>query len=353
MRRAAPRTTVGAAAVLAMMATASSASAQVGARPALPTRTEAQDACRHVAARGPAIVADLIADGALDANNDGRIDDVTIGTEAGTARGDAPQFRPRGGAGPVAATSDDAAWRDRRGYGARWLRHAGRTYTLHFETELLRNAVALGYIDPKNVEHFVCGFDSVVQEKLRPAVADSDELCARVQAGQVSYVVPEEANEPTPRRETGLVGRARIDFRNTGTAETLALLDYSSGSGRGCQFQYYDTVAADRVGVGGEARDVLMALQGIELRGQSLKEYPDPSAAKSEPYLLPPHCGEATQRWFAHRGKLFLDSAAARDDGLVARFRRIVLATGSRTAVQCTAAFAVTWRVRSMAVAFR
>ena len=227
-----------------MMAVALPASAQPGAPSALPTRVEAQDACRHVVARGPAIVADLVADGALDANNDGQSDGVAIGTGPGTARGDVLEFRSRHDA--VAVTSDDAEWRDHRGYGARWLRHAGRTYTLYFETELLRNAVALGYIDPTNVEHLVCGFDSGVQEQLRPAAADSAELCEHVQAGQVDYVVPEAADEPTPRRETGLVGRARIDFRNTGTTETLALLDYSSGSGRGCQFQYYDTMAADR-----------------------------------------------------------------------------------------------------------
>src|SRR5262249_13188173 len=65
-----------------------------GSQPAeLPTPQQAQEVCRHVATRGPAILPELVANGVLDANNDGVENDVRVGARTGTMRGEDLEMR--------------------------------------------------------------------------------------------------------------------------------------------------------------------------------------------------------------------------------------------------------------------
>jgi hypothetical protein len=225
----------------AMLALVAAMASMVGAgeagRPSLPGPAEAQAACRYVAARGPEIVSELVVDGDLDANNDGWIDAVRVAINIGTMRGNVLEVRPRGApreSDPINVTRDEAVWPDHWGFGARWLRHAGKTYTLYFEAETLRNVVALGTIDSRNIEHLICAFKNIVREDLRPIGNDAAELCRSVVRGEVKYTALDDRDEATNRRETRLQDRVNLDFRNIGLKETLALLNYSTGAGRGC-----------------------------------------------------------------------------------------------------------------------
>src|SRR6185369_17024381 len=106
----------------------------------LPSAAEVGAACRYVAERGPAITSELIRDGILDGNNDGRDDAVSIGYGMGTMGGDTPEIRPRNAANdsdPVALKYDDDDWHDVGGFGIRWLPYRGKVYTLHFASETL------------------------------------------------------------------------------------------------------------------------------------------------------------------------------------------------------------------------
>jgi hypothetical protein len=326
------------------------------AQPAeLPSPKQAQQVCSYVATRGPAIRSALVANGVLDANNDGIADDVRVGRGMGTAGGDVLEIRPRGASQdsePIEVSAVGWEWKDYWAYGARWLRYGGRAYTLYFAAETLRNAVALGYIDKHNREHIVCAFSSVEDERLVPVSNDATRLCGRMPQDQVHYIEPAKADEATPRRETRLVGRLRVDFRNNGTAEELALLSYDSGAARGCDFKYYDTISADRLGQNGPARSVLLPAQKIDLRGQSLKEYSDPSEGKFTSYMDPPHCGDVTPRWFELGGKIYLDESAARDDGRLPRFREITLIRRQSITLQCRSEYGVRWVVKNMARPF-
>jgi hypothetical protein len=327
-----------------------------GSQPAeLPTPKQAQQVCSYVATRGPAIRLELVAGGVLDANNDGIEDDVRVGRDIGTAGGDVLEIRPRGAlrnSEPIKVSPIGWEWKDYWAYGARWLRYGGRVYTLYFAAETLRHAVALGYIDKDNREHIVCAFSRVEDERLVPVRNDATQLCERVAQDQVHYIEPSKADEATPRRETGLVGRLRVDFRTNGTAEELALLSYDSGAARGCDFKYYDTISANRLGQNGPARSVLLRAQKIDLRGQSLKEYSDPREGKFTPYMDPPHCGDVTPRWFEVGGKIYLDESAARDDGRLPRFREITLIRGQSITLQCRGEYDVRWVVKNMALPF-
>jgi len=328
-----------------------------GSQPAeLPTPKQAQQACSYVATRGPAIRSELVANGVLDANNDGIEDDARVGRGMGTAGGDVLEIRPPGAAQdsePIEVSAVGWEWKDYWAYGARWLRYGDRVYTLYFAAETLRNAVALGYIDQNNREHIVCAFSSVEDQGLVPVSDDATRVCERVAQDRVQYLEATKADEATPRRETELVGQLRVDFRNNGTAEELALLSYDSGAARGCDFKYYDTISANRLGQNGPARSVLLRAQKIDLRGQSLKEYNNPSEGKFTPYMDPPHCGDVTPRWFELEGKIYLDESAARDDGTLPRFREIALIRRQSITPQCRGEYGVRWVVKNMALPFR
>jgi hypothetical protein len=322
----------------------------------LPTPKQAKQVCNYVAMRGPAIRPELVANGVLDANNDGVADDVRVDGKMGTAGGDVLEIRPRGApqnSEPIKVSRVGWEWKDYWAHGARWLRYGGRVYTLYFASETLRNAVALGYLDKDNGEHIVCAFDSVEHERLMPVRNDARRLCERVTQDQVHYVEPAKADEGTQRQETALVGRLHIDFRNNATTEDLALLSYDSGAARGCGFKYYDTLSADRLGPDGPARSVLLHAQNIDLHGQSPKEYSDPKEEKFTPYMMPPHCGDVTPRWFELGGKVYLDESAAREDVDRPRFRNIKLIRRQRIALQCRGEYRVQWVVKNMVVPFQ
>lgn len=328
---------------------------QSGAQ-SLPSAAEADAACRYVAERGPAITSELVRDGILDGNNDGREDAVSIGTGIGTVRDETLEIRPRNAAkdaDAVALNYDDEDWHDVGGFGVRWLPYRGKVYILRFASETMRSAVALGFIDASNAARVVCTFKSDVRESLIPLKPDDADLCRRVAAGGVTYMAPKDRDEGTNRRETSLRGELTLDARNNGRPVSLALLDYSSGAARGCEFKYYDTTADRRIGVPGQSRDLLMAAQTIDLTGERLKEYPDPSERKDESYFRPPHCGGVTPRWFAHDRRIFLDTAAERDDGLLTRFRTVSVIENTRVRPLCRSKFSETWQVDAMGSRFR
>src|SRR5262249_17486501 len=147
--------------------------------------------------------------------------------------------------------------------------YEGRVYTLYFEAEDLRRPSYLGYIDPGNTEHLVCDFASDERETLRAGGGrDAGELCRAVAEGSVRYSAIAEAGDDDPaldvgRRETHVAGRITIDVANTGVATPLALLSYSSGRGRGCEYDYFDVVEDRKIASAGEIHATLIKLQDL------------------------------------------------------------------------------------------
>ncbi len=331
--------------VVAVLAVVSTAGAQA-ASPRLPSRAEARVVCGAIAARGPAIQAQLIKDGLLDANNDGVPDAVTVGMREGTMRGEDLQFRKRGAAkdtAPVEVTPKDfqpAA--DYLPFGARWLVHRGRVYTLYFASENLRHPSYLGYIDATNAEHLVCDFSSAERETLRPAGGHADGVCGAVAKKSVSYTPVAEASDGDAdleigRRETRITGRVTVDVANTGTPAALALLTYESGAGRGCDISYFDLVMDGKVVASGDAHAALMKLQDIE---------PDAQRTGSR-------CDGGVPRWFAHRGRTYLDIASKPEALGVPPFHEVRALRGMKAETACKADFTVRWTLKSMGAEFQ
>jgi hypothetical protein len=275
-------------------------SAQRGS--SLPSPTQARAVCSYVAERGPTIASVLVANGILDANNDGEDDEVAVVDAGGTAHGDLLQFRRKGmprNSDPIRITRDPAErFYDNWTFGERWLPYDGKVYTLKFASEEFRHVSYLGYIDPRNIEHFVCDFENVEHEKLltlamkRPVLA-GETICERVAGGQVKYMPANEDHTlMSDRHDTDVAARVTVDFSNAGQETSLALLSYERSNRRGCYFQYYDVIAGDSIASTGNTHDTLMKLQRANIANRN----PGPT------------CGGNTPRWFSDRGRTYFDN---------------------------------------------
>jgi hypothetical protein len=320
-----------------------------GAAPHLPSRAEAVAVCNMVAARGLAIAPMLVKDGALDANNDGVADDVTVAPRDGTMRGEDLAYRPHGAAKdakPINATATSFQPADYFPFGARWLPHDGKVYTLYFDAEDLRYPSYLGFIDATNTEHLVCDFDHSEHETFEPVQAIDAPICRAVAQGNVSYVKATDAKDAdadvaSRRWSSRVAGHVTVDFANSGMPTSLALVAYESGAGRGCDLDYFDAVVGGKLARSGNAHAMLMKLQDIELSDQGDQDYTDS------------RCDGSTPRWFVLDGLTYLDIAGGPDVRGVEPFHEVRLARGTKLGTVCKGSFTVSWKLKSMGPEFK
>lgn len=317
--------------------------------PHLPSRGEAGAVCNMIAARGLAVQSMLVENGLLDANNDGVPDDVTVAARDGTMRGEDLAFRPRGAprnSQPVDVTPKDFQPGDYLPFGARWLAYGGKVYTLYFEAEDERYPSYLGYIDASNSEHLVCDFGHGEHETFRP-LRDADAgLCRAVAQGNVSYAKVADARDAdadaaTRRWSSRVAGHVLVDYANTGTPTSLALVSLESGAGRGCAFDYFDLIADGGLARAGDAHALLMRLQDVELSDQGTQDYTSG------------RCDGSTPRWFTRDGATYIDIAGGPDVRGIEPFHEVRLLRGGKVEIVCRGTFAVSWTVKSMGPEFK
>jgi len=75
------------------------------------------------------------------------------------------------------------------------------------------------------------------------------------------------------RVETSMAGHAPVDVDNDGQPDDLAELEYSSGAGRGCDFNYFEAVDGDGTVLSSNKtlRESLARLQHIGLEGVRMR----------------------------------------------------------------------------------
>ncbi|PTB21435.1 hypothetical protein C9I57_07205 [Trinickia symbiotica] len=315
-----------------------------------PTPAEIREACEYVADRGPAIRSELLRDAAIDARNDGRVVDATIGTSDGSAAGEILEYRPRGAsikAPPIETSYFDERPRADWGFGARWLRYGGHTYALIFESESLRRVRHLSVIDRKNREHLLCTFTVKEHETLAPVVDAAKPLCRAVATNRIKFLSVDRGPASTleypggPRAETSIAGLTIADFTNSGIAARLVQLEYEHGGGRGGAATYFD-VASDGETVSQAGRHkLLMALQHAW-------------EGSSSGYLQPVFAGDNVTRLFSWNGLTYFDIAAgggeAYDD---TPFHEVRSLLNNSIETECVASYRVTWKLSSIAKEFR
>jgi hypothetical protein len=321
------------------------------AKPAVsssPSRAEVRETCSYVANRGTKIQSELLRDASIDVRNDGHIFDATVGAEPGSAGGEELQFREHGA--PKSSPPfeidffDDRPWVD-RGFGARWLRHHGRTYALIFQSESLRHPNHLSFVDGNNREHLLCQFATTEHESLVPSDTSDAQLCRAAASGDVQGLSIDTETTSTldyagePRTDTRIAGTTHTDFTNTGLPATVVQLEVEYGGARGWGAKYYDIVSGQKIRSDGRLHKLLMDLQYIEEWG-NYRDFVEPGVANGSEVSL-----------FTYGGVTYLD-VTAKPPGDVP-FHEVRLLNGNRISTVCSASFRVNWRVESIAREFR
>ncbi|QUD89866.1 hypothetical protein [Phenylobacterium montanum] len=259
-----------------------------------PSLAETREACSYVAARGPAIAHELVVHGIFDVTNTKTKKVASIGRVDGMRGGEQVEYHdlnaPPGS--PAATITPRSKWNGPADFGARWFRHRGRTYVLHFETESLRHATYLGYIASDNIEHVACDFTSTEQETLRPVRSEGSEICRAVAMGnvksaEIDTIPPEKYEEVSDLSATHVVGYSTVDFRNTGRSAKLALLQSTPGGNVECIYNFYEPVKNGKPTLEGNEHDLLNTLQDSD---------------------SPKTCDENSVKWFRFGGKTYFQN---------------------------------------------
>jgi hypothetical protein len=92
------------------------------------------------------------------------------------------------------------------------------------------------------------------------------------------------------RYETGVGGQKYIDIDNDGEKELIAMVNYASGAGRGCDFLYYDELSPDGNSFSyTEGQTSLLKMQGVNLDSRH------------------PNCGGMNNQIFEFKGKRYYE----------------------------------------------
>lgn len=231
--------------------------------------------------------------GHLDVNNDGQAERVTQGN-SGTMGGDALEFTTSDGL-PLQIEQHGFEGKDYGSHGEALLPYGHQLYLAHFSTEDLRYPIYLSYVTPQNTEYVVCEFANSVSEEVGSPSEDfgSCKTWLANPPEALPFAEPQGlTQEAIGRPETYARNSAEVDFDNDGTQETLVALEYASGAGRGCGFNYFDILAPGKAALDPSAKhDLLMHLQGVDLKGR-----------------YPGTCAGNMARWFAVNGVTYLEN---------------------------------------------
>lgn len=266
--------------------------------------------------------------GHLDINNDGTAERVTQG-ESGTMGGDALEFTTSGGL-PLQIEQHGFEWKDYGTHGEALLPFGHKLYVAHFSAEDLRYPIYLSYVTPQNTEYVVCEFANSVTEEVGSPSEDFGS-CKTWLANPPETLPFAESHgltrESIGRPETYASNSGEVDFDNDGTQETLVALEYASGSGRGCDLNYFDILAQGQAALDQSAKHaLLMRLQGVDLEGR-----------------YPGACAGNIARWFAVKGVTYLESKYRGDapKNRHQEFHSISYITDGEARTACTYRFAV------------
>jgi hypothetical protein len=312
-----------------------------------PNTTDARSVCSYVASKGPAIISELVRSGALNVENNDTLYDASVGVESGSAGGEKLEYRVHGAdanAKPLPMKDfDDRPWAY-RGFGARWLRYQGHTYTVIFESESLRSPNYLGFIDSYGEQHFLCSFDVDEHEKLRAVNSATTNVCRAVSSHRTSFLPVDTTSASSlkfaaPIREQGekIIGSTDADVTNSGVPAHVALIEADYGGARGWRSRYLDAIANDQVVSDGRLHKLLMVEQNI--KGGGARDFMEPGAFNFNESKL-----------FTYEGLVYVDLTARPPGDKPVHEVQIIHATQIETV--CTADFEVTWRVSSMAKQF-
>jgi len=244
--------------------------------------------------------------GAEDMNNDG-VPEVEKGCWGGTMNASCATFFDQSGK-EIDIEQVGFEWKDYWAFGSASFRHQGHTFFLHTKDNNLNEPSYVSYITPANSEYVVCEFVNTIETTLNIRKEATPSVCRAIlkKSPEVQAIKVKGMSFPTPaefekvrglapeaayeidqlyspellteirlideiinnRPETSVSAAGRVDVDNDGHPELVAELQFSGGSGRGCEFNYFEIIHANatkpRIA---RKRQQFLKMQGVESKG--------------------------------------------------------------------------------------
>ena len=285
--------------------------------------------CAMIAATAPAALAPRLSKtGTLDLDGDGSPERLVIAT-GGTADVESYQISHADGSDvtivPADAGYGDGAFIDGS---VRWLVSGGRAYVLTFGGRGLGYLAYVQRITGEFKEQPVCRFQSHLAVRLAPATARDSGVCSAVQARRVAYARVAKFAQPqgdprfdVPGGPASLVGKAVVDWANTGHPGAVYAGEILSSAGGGCTLSYFDTREGHT-----PDRTRLMALQHMDVTDAFPRRT----------------CRDAQTRWLTFKGRTYLETrstAAGAPRGEDFEYREVAMLQGGRARTVCQARY--------------
>ncbi len=181
----------------------------------------------------------------------------------------------------------------------------GKVYRFHSYDDYFTQPAYLSYVTSNNNEYVVCKFDNKEVESFEPVegIADAPEICDLLKNQDDSKIttvmlkesqdIPSAVLRDLGRYETGLARLGNLDYDNDGVPNLVGELEYTSGAGRGCDYNYFDELNPDKKSFTvSPERELLLEAQKVKLNGRH------------------PHCGGMNNRFFRYRNKNYYEHNA-------------------------------------------
>ncbi len=233
-----------------------------------------------------------------DINNDG-IDEVIENCYGGNMHVPCVNFKlPNGDS--LQENPIDYEWKTFWTYGLKIFRKNERVYSFHSYDDHFQKPAYLSYMTPENKEYVVCEFENKMVNEFvpNPGVPNSRELCNAIHDKDDSKIsdvkltqkpiLSRKEIKKMGRYETGLLAQGFLDYDNDGIENYLGELEYASGAGRGCDFNYFDELDQDSSKLmENESQQLLLKMQGVNLAARH------------------PNCGGMNNRFIQFNGQNF------------------------------------------------
>ena len=257
--------------------------------PLLPSKDNLKNICGEISAldsRGRREYGDIIEThdavrGVMlyDINNDG-VKEIAESCVGGTIHVPCVEFKLPNGE-PLRTKTINYEWKDYWTYGLKTFNKNGKWFRLHSYDDNLVKPAYLSYITPENNEYVVCEFENNEVERFLPnkEIPEADEVCHEVKIGNSNKIKNIELTEKPlitrsdvrdlGRYETGLARQGYLDYNNDGVPNYIGELEYASGAGRGCDYNYFDELSEDRKSfIESEDRSLLLTMQKVNLKNR-------------------------------------------------------------------------------------
>lgn len=216
---------------------------------------------------------------AYDINNDG-IKEIAERCYGGTMRTPCIRFKNMDGS-KIQRKTINYEWKTYWTYGLKVFSKEGKWFRLHSYDDNLVKPVYVSYMTPENNEYVVCEFENKEVEQFLPSksVIEANEVCSAIMEGDSSKIINITLFEKPiisrsdvsdlGRYATGLERQGYLDYNNDGSPNYIGELEYTSGAGRGCEYNYFDELSEDRkLFIESEDRSLLLKMQKVNLKGR-------------------------------------------------------------------------------------